>query len=154
MPRVSPRETATLSKFFTASGGVVLFITGVAKIISALGTSLALKETDPIIGVSLRNLFLIVGVLEVTVSAVCILQKNPDLAVKLVAWIATMFITYRFGLWLLDWHRPCHCLGDLTRAIHISSQTADRIAKGALAYLFVGSYYLLFRPASSRKYEL
>ena len=62
----------------------------------------------------------------------------------LVAWVATNFVAYRLGLWLVDWHRPCVCLGSVTDALRISPQAADNIIKVVLAYLLIGSYTILF----------
>jgi hypothetical protein len=52
-------------------------------------------------------------------------------------------LVYRLGLWWMDWHRPCNCLGNLTDALHISPQAADNVMKVLLAYLLIGSYALL-----------
>lgn len=60
-----------------------------------------------------------------------------------VAWISTGFLVYRLGLWSLDWHHPCGCMGSLAGVLHISDQAADNIMKGVLAYLLIGSYLLL-----------
>jgi len=47
----------------------------------------------------------------------------------------------------MGWHRPCGCLGNLTDLdlLGISPHTADTIMKLVLAYLLVGSYWLLWR---------
>lgn len=62
----------------------------------------------------------------------------------LVAWISTDFVAYRLGLCWLGWHRPCSCLGYITDALRISPQAAENIMNVVLAYLFFGSYMLLF----------
>jgi hypothetical protein len=47
-------------------------------------------------------------------------------------------------LWRMHWNRPCSCLGSFTDAIHVSPQVADNVMKSLLAYLFIGSYGILF----------
>jgi len=87
---------------------------------------------------------LAVGLLEVVVATVCFFNRSIQLAVSLVAWLATSFLFYRIGLARMGYHKPCSCLGNLTDALHIAPQTADTAMKFILAYLLVGSYGTLF----------
>jgi hypothetical protein len=87
---------------------------------------------------------LVVGLAEIVIALVCFFSKRQTLALWLVAWMSTNFLVYRIGLWWMDWHRPCSCLGSLTDALHLSPQVADNIMKVILAYLLAGSYGLLF----------
>lgn len=128
---------------YTLWAGVVLAITGVAKIWSGLGNSKFLAVIDPVIGLEFGHLMLVVGTLEIVVALVCFFGRRQTLALGLVAWLATNFVVYRVGLWWIGWHRPCNCLGNLTDALHISPQAADNIMKVVLAYLLIGSYGLL-----------
>lgn len=61
-----------------------------------------------------------------------------------MAWLATNLLIYRIGLWCVGWRHPCSCMGSLAGALHLSDQMADGIMKAVLAFLFVGSYLLLF----------
>jgi hypothetical protein len=131
-------------RLFAQSAGTILALTGLAKIWSALGDSKFLSVSDPIIGIKFGTLMLLVGVVEIVIALVCFFSKRQTLAVGLVAWISTYFVVYRVGLWWMDWHRPCNCLGNLTDALHISPQVADNIMKVLLAYMLIGSYGLLF----------
>ena len=131
-------------RFFVLSVGAVLAITGIAKVSSGLGTSKFLAVLDPIFGITFGKLMLVVGVAEIVIAMVCFFSKRQTLALGLVAWMSTNFVVYRLGLWWMDWHRPCNCLGNLTDALHISPQVADNIMKVILAYLLIGSYGLLF----------
>jgi len=82
--------------------------------------------------------------LELIVGAVCLSGRLCVLSQTLVAWLATCLLSYRIGLWSIGWTRPCHCLGNFTDAIHISPAVADAVMKGILAYLIIGSYFILF----------
>lgn len=141
----SAMDGSSVSKWFVLSSGFVLALTGIAKAWSSFGSTKVLAVGDPIIGLPFRWLLLTVGVLELIIAGVCFFNKNKRLAVLLVAWLATNFLTYRVGLWWMGWHRPCGCLGSLTDALHISPQTADNIMKVVLAYLLIGSYGILIR---------
>lgn len=129
---------------FVLSAGIVLVVTGVAKIWSGLGNSKLLAITDPVIGLTFGQLMFAVGTVEIVIALVCFFTKRQTLALGLVAWLSTNFVVYRVGLWWIGWQKPCSCLGNLTDALHISPQVADNIIKAVLACLLIGSYGLLF----------
>jgi hypothetical protein len=132
-----------LAAWFILTAGVILAITGGAKIWSALGTSKFLAAVDPILGLKFGQLLLAVGLAEIAVALVCCFSRRQTLALGLIAWLATNFLVYRVGLWWMDWKRPCGCLGNLTDALHLSPQAAENIMKVLLAYLLIGSYGLV-----------
>lgn len=127
-----------------ASFGVVLAITGVAKLLSLFGTERMQFLNDPIFGIQFRYLMLIVGISEILIACVCLLTNKLALGNLLVAFLATNFAIYRSALWFMGWRRPCSCMGNLADALHIQPQTADMIMKIVLAYLLLGSYATLF----------
>ncbi len=135
--------TALSAKLLTLGAGAILAITGIAKVWSGLGNSKFLAVVDPIVGITFGHMMLAVGLAEIVIALVCFSSKRQTLALGLVAWMSTNFVVYRLGLWWMDWHRPCNCLGNLTDALHLSPQTADNIMKVVLAYLLIGSYGLL-----------
>jgi hypothetical protein len=141
----------TNSRRFIISAGVVLFITGIAKIWSGLGQARILAVPDPLLGIELGHLLSLVGTAEVVIALACFFSKRQQLLIGLVAWLATNFAVYRLGFLLMGWHRPCSCLGNLTDAIHISPQIADNVMKGVLAYLLIGSYTTMFLLWRQRK---
>ena len=133
----------SFTKWFVLSSGVILAITGLAKVWTGFGSSKFLAVLDPIIGIKFGQLMLLVGLAEIAIALVCFFSKRQTLALGLVAWMSTNFVAYRLGLWWMDWKKPCSCLGNLTDALHISPQTADTIMKVLLAYLLIGSYGFL-----------
>ena len=137
---------------FVLSAGAILAVTGIAKVWSGLGNSKLLAVVDPIIGIKFGTLMLLVGAAEIAIALVCFFSKRQTLALGLVAWMSTNFVVYRFGLWWMDWKKPCSCLGNLADALHISPQTADNIMKAILTYLLIGSYALLFRQWRNNHY--
>jgi len=145
------RTGGSFPKWFLLSSGVILAITGVAKVWSGLGNSKFLAVVDPIVGLKFGQLMLAVGVVEIVIALVCFFSKRQTLALGLVAWMSTNFLVYRLGLWWMDWHRPCSCLGNLTDALHIRPETADNIMKLLLAYMLIGSYGLLIWQRSRRR---
>jgi hypothetical protein len=132
-------------RVFTISAGIILGITGVAKIVSAFGGARILENPDPVFGLQFGWLMFLAGIFELFVAVVCLGQKSKTFpAAILVAWLATNFLAYRLSLWWMGWHRPCSCMGNLTDVLHIPPQTADTVMKIILAYLLIGSYATLF----------
>jgi hypothetical protein len=130
-------------KRFVFSFGVILCVAAAAKLWSALGNARILGQLDPILGIQFRHLMLIVGLLEVSVGCACFLSRKMRLSTFFVAWLSTLFLGYRLGIWWLDWHSPCPCLGNLTDALHLSPEISNDLAKILLAYLLIGSYSLM-----------
>jgi hypothetical protein len=130
-------------KRFYISAGVILVITGTAKIWSGLGSGAVLRMSDPLFNLQFGHLMLVAGVVELVIASACFFSKYEKLAVICLAWLSTCLLIYRLGLWWLGWHRPCSCLGNLTDALHISPQIADTAMKIVLAYLLIGSYGIL-----------
>jgi len=130
---------------FRFSAAAIFTITGLAKIISAFGSAAILAEADPLLHVSFRHLMIVAAVVELAVAATCAFSQLQKFAVVAIAWLASILIVYRIGLFEIGWHRGCPCLGNLTDAIHISPQLADNTMKVILAYLFIGSCGILLR---------
>jgi len=131
-------------RYFIVSAGLILALTGAAKVISAFGSAKVLALEDPIIGITFQHLMLMVGGLELLVAYLCVFSPAHRLSVAVVAWLATSFVIYRVGLAWGDYQKPCSCMGSLTDALHISPRMADTAAKIALGYLLLGSYATLF----------
>ena len=136
--------------WFLKSAGALLAATGLATVLSGFGTGGILDLHDPILGVAFGKLLPAVGVFEVLVGIICFSSRlSARLKLSLVAWIATMFLVYRVGLWCVGWHHPCGCMGSLAGVLHLSNQAGDRIIKGLLAYLLVGSCLLLLKGSQA-----
>jgi len=142
MPEL-PMNASALERRFRYTAGGILAITGLAKAFSAFGSARALDMPDPLMGIPFRHLMLLVGLAEMFVAFLCLLTDKRGISLMAVAWLATGFLVYRCGLWLIDWHKPCGCLGDLTAALHLSPQVAENLMKTVLAYLLIGSYWNL-----------
>ena len=137
-------QPPTVVRCFIYSAGALLLITAAGKLVSAGGHARILENSDPILRLSFRRVFELVGGLECIVALFCLFGRQPKLKAGLLAWLSTCFLAYRLGLSLVGYHRPCSCLGNLTDALHIPPQTADLAMKIILVYLLVGSYATLF----------
>jgi hypothetical protein len=81
---------------------------------------------------------------ELTIAILCLFMKNGLFSLYAVAWISSMILTYRLGVWVVGWHQPCHCLGNFTDVLHITNSQADFFMKCILYYLFGGSVILIY----------
>lgn len=137
-------------RWLIVSVGVILALTGVAKLLSTTDDASILRVHDPIFGLPFKQLLMLVAAAEIVVACLCfsrlrVRARTASLVAALVAGLASAFLAYRASLWLIGWKRPCGCLGHLTDVLGISAETADWIALGLLAYLLAGSYGLLLR---------
>lgn len=131
-------------RIYIQSSGVLLLITAFAKMISATASTQIMGTLAPIIKISYRDLFIMVGLGEFMVAICLLFGKRVDLQVCLLAWLSTNILIYRIGLVWVGYHKPCSCLGTLTDTLHISPKAADSIMKFVLAYFLIGSYATLF----------
>jgi hypothetical protein len=128
---------------FIVSAWILLMVTGLAKFITAFGSAHVLVYPEPISGIKFRTVFFTVGLLELAIAFFCFFGKRVDIQTGVLVWLSTIFVLYRLSLsWLGQ--KPCHCLGNLTEALHIPSHTADTVMKIVLAYILLGSYAVLF----------
>jgi hypothetical protein len=127
-------------RYFLGSIILVLFLTAVAKLWSSFGTAAILEMSDPFFGCSFRNVFRFIGTLELVIVMYCLFGANLSHKFLATSWIATCFVFYRLGLFLIGWRRPCHCLGNLTDALHLSSDLTDLCLKIFLGYMLIVSY--------------
>lgn len=140
-----------IAKGFLWSAAGILLLTAIAKFISAMGHAKILLEHDPVTGLTYRYLFYGIAIVETGVGLACVFNKHYAFSAGLVAWLSTSFVAYRVCLYNLHYPQPCHCLGNLTDAIHVSPRIADAAMKIILAYLLVGSYAMLLLLAKRAK---
>lgn len=129
---------------FLIAAGVILGITGFAKLFTVTGETTLLAVSDPIFGMPFGTLMVIVGLVELVIAGFCLFSSLNTLSTLMVAWIASVFLAYRMGLRVVDWQRPCGCLGNLTDVLGMSPQAAEWLSVGLLGFLLIGSYTFLF----------
>lgn len=128
-----------LVRLFVTSAAVLLLATALAKAVSAVGDAVILQGPDPIFGIALRTLLVVTAAIEGVVAWVCLRASRFTLKVELLLWLSIVFVLYRLGLWVVGYDQPCHCLGTMTDALHISPGSADVGMRIVLLYLLIGS---------------
>jgi hypothetical protein len=140
-----------LINLFVWSSAALLTTTAIAKLVSCFGTAKILQNSDPLVGLRFGHLMFIAGILELGVAAHSLFSRNRIVTVTLIAWLASIFVLYRIGLFFVGLNIPCPCLGGFTDAIHLRREIADIIMKIVLGYLLLGSYgVLLWRQKQQR----
>ncbi len=140
-----------LFKFFIRSGGGLLLITGIAKVISASGKQAILYSHDPILGFTYRYVFILLGLVEISIALYCFLGTRRLLQAGILGWLSACFFLYRTELGWLKYARPCPCLGSLTAALAIPERTADLILIAVLFYMLIGSCIAFLTLAENTK---
>ncbi len=129
-------------KYYLRFAGVTFLITGVAKLISAFGTSGIHDLPDPIFGITIARLMLLAGIVECLLALMSIFIHKIYMTGAVTAFSAFLLF-YRLGLWWIGWRRPCHCLGELTDILHLSGHVADLALRLILAFLLAGGCFCL-----------
>jgi hypothetical protein len=137
----SPKNAGRLAMWFIHSAGVILLVTGLAKIYSSVGEAKVLEVIDPIFRITFRQLMVATGMIELVVACFCFFNHSSNFRLAAVVWISASFLLYRGGLWSMHWRRPCPCLGTLTDQFHISTDKVDSIMLFLASYLFFGSIF-------------
>ena len=142
---------SSFADWFLWSAAAILVLTGLGKISSAFGTAQVLTTADPVVGIPFRVLLPLAGGFELIIAALSVWRRFPQRSrLLLVAWVSTMFVIYRVGLWAMDWHHPCGCMGNLAAALPFSDHTVDRVMRTALAYMSLGSFGFCIAIATNR----
>jgi hypothetical protein len=131
-----PPKVSILSTLLHLAG-VVLFMTGIGKLIAASGSSPLMERPDPLLLFNMKYLILATGAAELLLSLYMFFGSNRSLQSGLVAWMAANFGLYRLGLLFIGVTAPCACLGNVTDMLGIGPSTSILLANIALIYLFL-----------------
>jgi hypothetical protein len=74
-------------RYFLRSSGIILLLTGLAKLLSSMGKNGILETQDPILYMSFRHLFWLAGGIEIIIGTICLLNLQSSMQVSLVAWL-------------------------------------------------------------------
>ena len=131
-------------RIFVGSALVILACTGLAKLLSSLGTVPILELRDPVFRLPNRWFLCLAGAFELCAAAYLLLGRNQRLKLLLVAWLSTIFCLYRLEIWLTQPGKPCPCLGTVTEYLHLKADQAEPILVVLLIYLLAGSFWFSF----------
>lgn len=137
---------ARLVATFIKSAGIFLGIAAVAKLVSSFGRAHIVDYPDPIFLLKNRDVFRILGIIELIVTFFCFLSKNQKMQSGVIALVSSNFLFYRFGVNWLGYEGLCPCLGSMSDVMHISPEVFETALKVTMVYLLIGgvgtSFYL------------
>jgi hypothetical protein len=149
---VKKRKQATNSLFFVESMktwqafeivylktvAVFLLLTGMAKLISTIQKVAALGLSDPLIRfLSFKQISIVAGIVEIAVALYIFKSSNVIRRLEMVAWLSLLFIAYHVGLYLIQFHGVCPCLGNANSWLKLSDNSINNITLGLLAYFSI-----------------
>jgi DNA-directed RNA polymerase subunit RPC12/RpoP len=129
----------TLIRSFIYSAGALLLAAASALFMTNWANAGFGSAHDPIFSVTIRNLFWIVGGVELAVALICLFGRRIFLQLALVLWLSINLIVYRFGT--AGGFRGS--IGNLSDVFGISADTADDLLKILVLCLLTGSFLSL-----------
>jgi len=153
MHKQSAFKLAAITRIYLISTAAILLITGLLKLISATQGFGYLTLTNPVFGfLSNRHLVLISAAVEVAV-ALFICRRTSAEGLTAVAWLAMLLITYRIGLFIINYQGPCLCLGWSLAWTGLSKSFERLIAGVILTWCSLSYCFLSFRRIITHVHE-
>ncbi|MCL4789471.1 MAG: hypothetical protein KJ070_22225 [Verrucomicrobia bacterium] len=122
-----------------------LATTGLLKLISVFGQAPILETADPLLGIKVRFVLLISGLVEVIIATALCLLRNPRSALWLVSWMGFNFLLYRSFRTLDGEDNPCPCLGTVLSWLQLNPTLFDGSLWAMSAFMFLGGSLLLWK---------
>lgn len=136
-------------RVFLASAAGVLVITAGVKLVGSARSVPYLGLDDPLVPfITNRTVMVLSAIMELAVASLMIVRRAEPLRLPSIAWLATLFFSYRIGLWLINYNGPCPCLGGPVDWLGIRRTTAEWILNAIIGYLLVFGYGLWIAGAA------
>jgi len=137
-------------RFYLWVTAVILFLTGLSKILYILQSSAVLATENPVFSpISQRWVYLSVALLELAGVAV-IVRGNQSLGLWFSAWLAGAFLFYRGVKLALGISAPCRCLGGIGNWLGLSEPIIRGLVDWILVWFCMAIVLLLARGLLSR----
>ena len=131
---------------FLRSAMVIFGLTGAIKLLSVMiGPAKLMGAPEGLFPyVSLGQIYLFAGLLELSVFWTLTRMHNPTYKLMLVAWLSSAFVAYRLLRLWAGAAGPCACLGNASEWLNLKPPTMEFYLKIVLGHLAFSSYLLLF----------
>ena len=132
---------------YILSSAAILLFTGSVKLIASFQQTSFLAATDPLFQfLTHRQMSVLVGVFELLVVAMLIFNPSTTARLWTILWTGIIFVSYRTGLAMVDYHGPCSCIGGAVVWFTRNQEAVEWAMKAVLAYLLVPSCAFLAIP--------
>jgi hypothetical protein len=119
--------------FFTAA--VMLFVVAAVVFWAGFGAQSALELPDPLLRLSVRNVFRLVGTMALGTSGFLLWSRNTELRWRVLAWLSLVLLVYHLGLRWFGGANLFACVGNLGIGVPISPRYLHGSLSTALALL-------------------
>lgn len=141
---------APMKNVFFQIAALILLLTAGAKIYSSTGSMPILSRLDPILPLTVKQVLLSVASVEIIVAACLLASQNNRLRSASLLWLSGNYMAYRTALHFSNIKKPCHCLGNITDALHVAPDVANTAEWLIMGYFICGSLpYLLIAMEQS-----
>jgi hypothetical protein len=125
---------------FTNSAGAFLLAMGMALfVINWTSPADYVPPHDPILLLSVRDLFWIIGAIAAVAALMCFFSDRQTMSSGMLLWFAISYLVYRIGFSFDGCPDLTGYLGGFAAAFGIAAKVADRILEIGFLYLLVGS---------------
>lgn len=121
--------------------GFLVALFGAAKLLSVLSGVKLLQTTDPVLGLQLGNLLLLIGVIEVVLGGYCLLADSISYRACAILGFSLAVAAYRVARSFVGESQYCSCLGSVADWIGLSDRFADYISVSVL-FVCIGCGFL------------
>lgn len=123
------RLLLTTDKLLLRIAGLLLFLVGLLKIVSAFSGVAYLAQPDPVLTfLNNKLVLLLAGNAELFLAGIILLVPKAWYARFGLLAICATFVMYRIGLSVLHVRSPCPCLGRASDWLHLTPRQVDSLA--------------------------
>jgi monofunctional biosynthetic peptidoglycan transglycosylase len=143
-------RASQVEKVYRFSVAGLLFLTGVAKLVSSVVAVDAFSNSDPVFDIPRALVWIFVGLMEFGVGVYLVRGEDHKVGHGMIVWLATLFFAYRVTKMGIVPSEPCFCLGRVAERLPVKQETWDSATTWALVYMFLGSGLFLFSSLVTR----
>lgn len=129
---------------FLISVVFVFALTALMKFISLAVNPSAYNYSDPIFPFLQQNVAtLFAALLETAIATIILAQRSSRISEQCILTLYGLFGLYRFGIWFLNYRKPCNCAGEIGAWLSIPDAVTASALIAFLLYGIAGSLYFL-----------
>jgi hypothetical protein len=143
-------------RYFILSAGTLLAVAGLVRFLVVFKGAQVLALPEPMLGVPLRYVVMLVGVIELATAWFCLFGKRSGLQITCVTWLAVNYALYRIGAIAVGGHHQATAIGSLTDPLHLTGGFLGLLGEMSPVILLVGGiastiWLSLAGPSSNRQ---
>ena len=148
------KEIQIAQSLFIIGVSVVLFLTAGLKVSTLISDRDVMRGSDPLIFfLSNNQLVSAIAVVEIGIAVFLLCKAMAKSKLVAIAWLSSLFLGYRIGLFLLGYKGACYCMGmaeswlTLIKPLHV-----ETLMRCLLGVMLIGSFtFLLLQKRLDRK---